>query len=157
MFEHFPAAIFFVFDDIIHHTEFDNGIAIGTHPGIHEEVMDILQTAGYIIQAVFAFPVFIVFAGDGYSIELSGQEVFGILEGQAYFSQPASTAAFRAVEHETFEVFASEVADFVFTDYPTDTVDDIAFATTVRTDYPRNTFIKMQGGFVGKTFESFDF
>jgi hypothetical protein len=41
LFQHFTPAVFFVFDDIVYHSQFYDGITIGANPSIHKEIMDI--------------------------------------------------------------------------------------------------------------------
>ena len=119
--------------------------------------MNILQAAGHIIEAVFALPVFVVFAGNGYHIKLGGQQVFGIFKSKAHLRQPAGTAAFAAIKHQALQVFTPQVANFMLANYPADAVDNIAFATAVWPDNAGNAFIKMKHSFIRKTFKPFNF
>lgn len=45
----------------------------------------------------------------------------------------------------------------MFANHPPDTVDNIAFATAIGPNYASNTFVKMQYGFISKTFKTFYF
>ena len=45
----------------------------------------------------------------------------------------------------------------MFSNYPADTIHDIAFTTTIGANNTRDAFIKIEYGFIGKTFKSFDF
>jgi hypothetical protein len=41
--------------------------------------------------------------------------------------------------------------------YPADAIYNIAFSATIGPNYSGDTFVKIEYGFVGKTFKSFDF
>ena len=56
LFEHAAAAVVFVFDDIIHHAQFDDGVAVVAHTGIHEQVVDVFQAAGHIVEGGIRSP-----------------------------------------------------------------------------------------------------
>ena len=89
--QHFAAAVFFVFDDVVNHAQFHDGIAVCADSRIEEKVMDVLQTALNIIQPVFTLTTFIELSGNGNSVELCRQKILGIVEGKAHFSQTTGT------------------------------------------------------------------
>ncbi len=154
--QHFTPAIVFVLDQVVDHVQRDDRVAVGTDPGIHEQVLDILQTTLHVIQSVFAFPTLIEFAGNGYRAEFSGQQIPGIFKRQAHFRQSARTAGLGTIENKTIEILATKLADLLLTDHPTNAVDNVGFSTTIWTDDPGHIFIKMNNGLVGKTFEPLD-
>ncbi len=135
----------------------DDGIAVGADAGIHEEVLDILQAAADIVQAVFTFPAFIEFSGDGNRTEFRWKEVLGVFEGQAHLRQTRSRAGAGPVKDQAFEVFGPQVADLLFADDPANAIDDIAFSATVGADDPGDTLVKADMGLIGKTLESLNF
>ena len=119
--------------------------------------MNILQAAGHIIEAIFALPVFIIFTGNSHHIKFGGQQVFGIFKRKAHFCQSAGTTAFATIKYQALQVFAAQVTYFMLANYPANAIDDIAFTAAVGPNNAGNTLIKMEDGFIGKTFKSFYF
>ena len=87
LFQHFPTAVFLVFDDVIHHAQFHDGVAVCADTCIQEEVVDILQTTLNIVQPVLALPAFVKLPGYCYCIELRGQKVLGVVKSKAHLGQ----------------------------------------------------------------------
>jgi len=103
--QHPATAIVLVLDDIIHHPQLDNGIAVRAHPRIHEQVLDILQPAGDIIEPVFALPAFIELSRDCHRAEFRRQEILRILKGQAHLGKTGGAAGSAAVKDKAFKIF----------------------------------------------------
>ena len=119
--------------------------------------MNVLKPAAYIIKAVFTFPAFIEFTGDGDGIEFGWQQVPCVFKGEAYLGEAAGRTGLGAVKHQAFQVFATQVAYLLFSYHPTYTVYDIAFATSIRAYDTGNAFIEIEYGFIGKTLKSLYF
>ena len=156
LFQHAPTGIVFVLDDVVHHSQFHDRVAVGAHARIQEQVDDVLQPALYIVEAVFALPAFVKAAGDGHGTEFRWQQVFGVLERQADFRHSARVPGLGTVEHQAIQILASKVADFMFADHPADGIHDIAFAAAVGTDNARNSFVKIDDSLIRKTLEPLD-
>src|SRR5690606_3135658 len=128
-----------------------------TYSRIHKQVLDIFQTAGNIIQAVFTFPAFIKLSGNCYRVEFGGKKVSCIFKGKAHLSQAAGRTGFGTVKYQAVAVFRPQLTDFLFTNHPADTVDDITLSTAVRAHDAGNVFIEMNHRFIGKTLKSLYF
>src|SRR5690606_13582951 len=104
LFQHAATAVFLVLDQVIDHTQFNDGVAISGNTGIHKQVMNVFQTALYIVEAVLTVAIFIEFTGNSHGAELSRQQVTCIFKGETNLSQPTGTACFGAVEYQAFQV-----------------------------------------------------
>ena len=69
----------------------------------------------------------------------------------------ARIAGLAAVEDKALQVLTPELAYLLLTNHPTYAIYDITFSTAIRADYAGNSFIKVDGGFVGKTFKTLYF
>ena len=147
------AAVVFVFDDIIHHAQFDDGVAVCTHTRIHEQVVYVFQTAAYIVEAVFTFTILIIPSCNSNCTEFSRKEVSCVFKRKTYFSQPAGTAAFGTVKYQCIQVFTAQGRYLLLTNHPANGIDDITFTTTIWPDNPRYAFIKIENRFVGEALE----
>ena len=155
--QHAAAAVVLVFDDIVNHAEFNDGIAVGADAGVQEKVLYIFQAALYVVEAVFTFAALIEFTRYGNGIELGGKQVARILEGKAHLRQAAGRACFGPVEHQAFEVLTTQVTDLLLTDHPADTVHDVAFTATIGPDNAGNAFVEIERRLVGKALKTLDF
>ena len=119
--------------------------------------MYILKATGYIIEPVFTFAAFIIFAGYCYGAELGWQQVFCIIKSKANLSNTTGTAGFASIKNKAFEVFTTQVADLMLPYHPTDTIYNITFSATIGAYNSGDAFIKIKYSLISKTFKSFYF
>jgi hypothetical protein len=93
----------------IHLSLFDDGVSPMAHPGSQEEIGDVLQPAGDLVDKIFAFagakqpPA----DGDFRKVHVTGNRMtIFIGEGEDHFSHPLGFAGFRAVENHVFHGLA---------------------------------------------------
>ena len=92
LFQHTAAAVFLVFNNIIHHAQLNNSIAVGAYPGIKKKIVYVFEAAVHIVEPVFAFAAFIKFSCNGYRAEFGRQQVACILKCKAHLSQSAGAS-----------------------------------------------------------------
>ena len=116
-----------------------------------------VQTAGNIIQTVFALSALVELARHCNRTKLRGQQIAGILKSETHFGKPRSGTGFTPVKHQALQVLGPKMADLLFTDYPADRVDDITLAAPIRADNPGNPLVKGYQGLVRKTLKTLYF
>ena len=156
-FKQCPPTVFPVRQNIVHHFQFDDGIAVGSNTGIQEKACDVFEAAGNAIEKIFAVAIPVVAAGDGNRCIIGWENVFRVQKCEAHFCHLQRFSRPGAVENEVFHFVGAEVPGFLFTQNPADGVDNIGFSATIRTDNAGHTFIKMNGNLITKAFEAFDF
>ncbi len=119
--------------------------------------MNILQPATDIIEAVFTISVSVIFPGNGYRIELSGQQIPGVLKCEAHLCQSTCISIFGSVKDQAIQIFTSQLAYFLLANHPSNAVDNIALTTTIWANYTGNSFIKVQYCLISKTLKPFNF
>ena len=65
LFKQGTTTVFPVRQNIVHHFQFDDGIAVGSNTGIQEKAGDVFEAAGNAIEKIFAVAIPVVAAGDG--------------------------------------------------------------------------------------------
>ena len=119
--------------------------------------MNIFKAAGHIIQAIFALPAFVVFTGYSNCAKLGRQQVFSIIKSKANLGNTAGTAGFTPIKNKALQVFTAQVTYFMLPYYPANAVNNITFTASIGANYPGDALIKMENGFIGKTFKSLNF
>src|SRR5690606_17322197 len=155
LFQHSAAAAVFVFDDVIHHAQLYNGIAVVAYTGIQKQVVNVFQATGYVIEAVFTFSILIEFPADGNGGKFCRKKIPGIFKSERNLCHPATGAGSGAVEDKIFKVIGTKGFYFMLANYPSDCIYNIGFAATVWTYNTGNGMIQQHMGLIRKGFESF--
>ena len=151
------AGAFLVIEDIVHHLELDDRIAVAADPRIHEEVGDVLEAAGDTIEQVLALAAAVVAARDRHGSVLGGEDVFGIGKGEGDLCQLGRLALLGAVKDDILHLIGAQHAAFLLTKHPADGVDHIGLTTTVWPYNARDPLIKVDHRLVAKALETLYF
>ena len=87
--------------------------------------MNVLETTGDVVEAVFTFAGAVVVAGDLDRGIFGWQDVPGVVEGQADLRHSGRLPLFGAVKHQVLHALSAQVGRFGFTEYPADGIYNI--------------------------------
>ena len=125
--------------------------------GIHEQVVDVAQTAERSIQSVFGAPVTEDPAGDGDLVEIDFERLLAIRHRQRDLRHAERLAFFRAVKNDICHLAAAQGFRGSLAEHPADGVHDVGFSATIRADDARDALGEFEHGLVGEGFEALDF
>ena len=106
----------------------DDGVVPVAQAGVHEELVDVLEPAGHLVDQVFALPGSVEPPGDldfAQVGELGRGYVAFVLEGQAHLAHPGGRAVAGPVEDQVFHGPAAELAGGLFAQHPAHRVDHV--------------------------------
>ena len=76
----------------------DDGIAVAPHAGIHEQLVDVLQTDGFAVDLVFAVAGAVIPAGDGDLVAVKVERAVGVVDGEHNLRESQRLALRRSAE-----------------------------------------------------------
>ena len=135
----------------------DHRVAVPSETGVHEELVDVLQSDRFAVDAVFRLARAEVPAGDGDLLLVVGQTAVRVVEPQRDLRVPQSTALVRAAEDDVFHFRAAQVLRGLLAEDPADRVGNIRFSGAVRAHDRRHTAVKFQHGLVREGLETLQF
>ena len=107
---------------------------LGADAGIHHEVADVLEAAGYLVDQVFALAGPVETARDldlRVVSELDGKVAFDVRKPEGHLGHAQGFAALASVEDHIFHLVAAEMFCALFSQHPADGVGDVALAAAV--------------------------
>ena len=117
---------------------FDHAVGRRSQTRVVEEVLDITQTAGLVVDQVFGSPVAKGAAGNHDFRKLAGDHALVVLDDQGHFGHVHRSAFGRAREDDVFHLVATQGLGSLLAQHPTDRVDDVGLSTPVRADDARD-------------------
>ena len=154
--EHLPAGIVLVVQQVVEHTQLDDGVGVAGNARVEKEAGDVLEPAGHVVQPVFALPGAEIVTGNGDGAEFRREDVGRVLESERHFGQAGGFACLRSVEDQVFHALGAQVAGTLLTEHPSDGVDDVGFAAAVGAHHTGDALVEMERGLVGEALEAFD-
>ena len=136
---------------------FHDAVGTAAHARVHEQLVDVLETAGVAIQFVLALPVPEHPARDADLVEIHPEILLAVVEDQADLRHAERLALVRAIEDDVRHFPAAERLRRCFPEGPADPVDHIGFPAAVRSDDGGDAFMEVDFGFVGEGFEAVEF
>jgi hypothetical protein len=133
-----------------------DGVGGAADAGVHEELVDVAQAAGRLVELVLAGAVAEDAARDGDLVVLDPEVLLAIAEGERDFGHAERGARVGAGEDDVLHFTAAERLGRLLAEDPADAVEDVAFATAVRPHDGGDAGVEFQRGAVGKGLESDD-
>ena len=135
----------------------DHGVAVPAEAGVHEQLVDVLQTDLFPVDAVFRLARAEIAPGDRDFLLVVGQRAVRVVEPQRDFRVPQGTALVRAAEDDVFHFRAAQVLRGLLAEDPADRVGNIRFSGAVRAHDRRHTAVEFQHGLVREGLETLQF
>ena len=132
----------------------DNGHRALTEAGICHQVDNILQTAAFLVNCIFAFTAAENAARQAYLLKIERQCSVAVIKinGDLCYAQRSALAA--AGEDNILHFAATQILCALLAQHPTDGIRNIALARTVRSDNSSNSLVKGQFSFISKGFKA---
>ena len=123
---------------------------------VHQQVVDVLETAKGAVDPVFRSSIAEYPAGEGHFVVVHLQRAFAVSHGQCHLGHSQGLALFRAVENHVCHLTTTQRLGRRFAQHPADRVDHVGLAAAVRADDARHPLGKLEHGLVGKRLETLD-
>ena len=144
-------------EDLVNFTLTDDRITLPAHAGVHEQLVDVLQTGGAAVDVVLTLAGAVIPAGDHDLRLVHVDEAGGVVQHQRDFSIAGLLALGGAAEDDVLHLAAAQGAGGLFAHDPADGVGNIRFARTVGADDGGDVTVKGQNRLVGKGFKTLNF
>ena len=135
----------------------DHRVAVAAEAGVHEELVDVLQSDLLAVDAVLGLTRTEVPAGNGDLFLVVGQAAVRVVEPQRDFRITQRPALVRAAEDDVFHLGTAQVLRGLFAEDPADRVGNIRFSGAVRAHDRRHAAVKFQHGLVREGLETLQF
>ena len=135
----------------------DHRVAVPAEARVHEELVDVLQSDLFAVDAVLGLTRTEVPAGNGDLLFVVGQAAVRVVEPQRDLRVPQRPALVRAAEDDVFHFGTAQVLRGLFAEDPADRVGNIRFSGAVRAHDRRHAAVKFQHGLVREGLEPLEF
>ena len=132
-------------------------VGAAAHAGVHEELVDVAQTACGFVDEILALAVPINAAGYADFVPLGAEFLFALREGHGNLGHAKRRAAVRAAENDIRHLAAAQGFCRLLTKDPANGVEDIRLAATIRAHDGCDAPVEVEDGFCGEGFEADDF
>ena len=149
----------------------DDRIAVTPDTGVHEQLINILQTHRPAVDEVFAVPGAIVASGHRHLVKRAVQlgKIPPVVERDRHLGIAHRAPAVRAAENDILHLAAAQALGGDFTKHPAHGIGNVGFSGAVRSDDDRhplplvggnihvNAAVEQQSGLIGKGLEALHF
>ena len=132
----------------------DDGIAVPAQAGVHEQVVDVLQTHLLPVDIILAVAAAVILAGEHDLAAVRIKNVGGVVYNQADLCIAQSTPLLGAAEDHVLHLAAPEGLGALFAHDPEDGVGDVGLAGAVGPHDGSDILFKGEPGFIRKGFET---
>ena len=143
-------------DDLCNAPLPDDRVTVATETGVHKQLVDVAQAAGFAVDGIFTLTAAVIAAGD-HDLGVFGVEDAGaVIENERYLRKAHGAAFFRAAEDDVLHLAAAQRLRALLAHDPQDGVRYVRLAAPVRTDDRRDLLVKIQARLVRKGLEALD-
>lgn len=142
LFKHLTAIFGFGGEDLVDPALTDQRITLLANARIPEQIDDIPQAAGGLVQLIFAFAVAIDAPGYAHLGEIHRQRPVLVLKRQRYLAVSQPLALFRSAEDNILHAPAAQAARALLAQHPAHGVGYVRFAASVRPDDAGDPLVK---------------
>ena len=138
----------------------DHRVGTGAQPAAEEKVVNVLETAGLLVQQVGAFARAVEAPGDvdfGEVAQLLGCAAVVVRQRERDLRHPQGRLAVGTGEDHVFHRLPAQLLDALLPHHPTDGVDDVALAAAVGAHDGGDPGGEVDDGLVQERFEAGDF
>ena len=153
----FPAVSAFQGEDLINSALADVGVALPAQTGVHEQLMDILQTGGLFVDIEFAVPGAVKPPGHHHFIRIIGQSTVGVVQRQGCLRKAHRRTLLGTAEDHILHFGSPEGLGTLLTHDPQNSIGNVGLSGAVGADDGRNVRTEANQGLVRKGLESLQF
>ena len=135
----------------------DHGVAVPAEAGVHEQLVDVLQTDLFPVDAVLRLARAEIAPGDRDFLLVVGQRAVRVVEAQCDLGIPQGAALVRAAEDDVLHFGAAQVLRGLLAEDPADRVGNIRFSGAVRAHDRCHAAVKFEHGLVREGLETLQF
>src|SRR5579871_3978201 len=135
----------------------DDAIGIRAGPTAEEELLDVFEPAGLLVDEILAFAVPIDPPSDLHFGILGGEDAAAVIEGHRDFGQAEAAARGRAVEDYIGHLAAAQALGALLAQHPAHGIHNIALPAAVGSDDGRDAAREVELGLVGEALEANQF
>ena len=132
----------------------DDGIPVPAQAGVHEQVVDVLQTHLLPVDIVLAVAAAVILAGEHDLAAVRIEDMGGVIDNQADLGIAQSTPLLGAAEDHVLHLAAPEGLGALFAHDPEDGVGDVGLAGAVGPHNGGDILFKGEPGFIREGFET---
>ena len=133
-FEDFPAVGTFQGEDLVDSALADIGIALPAQAGVHEQLMDVPQAGGLLVDVIFAITGAVVAPGDHDLVGIVSQRPVRIVQGQSGFRKAHRRTLLGAAEDHVLHLGTAQGLAALLAHDPEDGIGNIRFTGAVGAD-----------------------
>ncbi len=141
-------------EDLVDHGQLDDRVGRVVDAAVVEEVAQVLQADGAVVQEVLAEAVALHAPLDGDLVELHGNAVVVVGEGDRDLGQADRLALGRPLEDDVLHALAAQLLGGLLAEDPADGVDDVGLAAAVRAQDRGDPLVEGEGRALRERFES---
>ena len=132
--ENFPAVAAFQGENFVDAALTDVGVALLAKARVHEQLVNVPEPGGLLIDIVFAVAGAVIPAGNHDLVGIVGQRPVGVVQCQRGLGKAHGTALLGAAENHVLHLGAPQGLGALLPQYPEDGIGDIRFAGAVGAD-----------------------
>ncbi len=131
-----------------------DGVGAAADTCVHEEVVDVLQSARRLVEEIFALAVAIHTAGDADLIPIHAEFLLTLRETQRNLRHAERLAAIGAAENDVRHLAATQGFRGLFAKHPAHGIEDIGLAAAIRADDSGDATVEIQDRSGSERFET---
>ena len=135
----------------------DDGISLTAHTGVHEQLVDVLQAHGLLVDVILRFTAAVIAAGHRHLRLVPVEDMLGIVDDQRHLRKAHLAALFRAAEDHILHLGAAELAAVLLAHDPADGIGNIGLTAAVGAHNGGDVLTEVQYRFIGKRLKALDF
>src|SRR5262249_40417062 len=129
---------------------FDDAVGVGTSTGAEEELLDVLEAAGLVIDEVFALAGAVDTASDLHFFGLGGQDMAAVVKGHGDLGHAEAAPGRRALEDDVGHLAAAQGLGALLAEHPAHAVGHIRLAGAVWSNNAGDAADEVKRGLVGE-------
>ena len=143
--------------DLVDLTLSDDGIALTTHAGVHEQLVHILEAHHLLIDVILRLTAAVIAAGHRHLCLVTGEDVLGVVHHQRNLSKAHLITGLRTAENHVLHLGTAELAAALLAHDPADGIGDVGLTRAVGAHNGGNVRTECQCRLIGKGFKSLYF
>ncbi len=155
--KNFPAVAAFQRENFIDTTLADVGVALLAKACVHEQLVDVPQPSGLLINIVFPVAAAVIPAGDHHLVGVIGQGSVGVVQGQSGLGEANGSPLLGTAEDHVLHFRPPEGLGALLAQHPEDGVGDIRLAGAVGADNGGDIVTEADQGLIREGFEALQF
>ena len=135
----------------------DDGIALTTHTGVHEQLVHVLKAHHLLIDVILRLTAAVIAAGHRHLRLVAGEDMLGVVHHQRNLSKAHLITGLRTAEDHVLHLGTAELAAALLAHDPADSIGDVGLTRAVGAHDGGNIRTECQCRLIGKGFKSLYF